>query len=157
MSRFREEVRLIPAVGWLAAALVYAGLIVLLVAVPYQTDPKMMTWPVWAKALLAALIPVPLTIYALLAAYIYGDARRRGMRHVLWTLLAIFIPNGIGIILYFVLRDPLLVHCTQCGAATRSSFAFCPHCGAALTPACPRCRRSVEASWSNCPYCGAKL
>ena len=30
---------------------------------------------------------------------------------MLWTLLAIFIPNAIGIILYFILRDPVPVPC----------------------------------------------
>ena len=55
--------------------------------------------------------------YVLLVGYVYGDARRRGMNHVLWTLLAIFIPNAIGIILYFILRDPVPVPCPTCGDA----------------------------------------
>ncbi|HLY19658.1 MAG TPA: zinc ribbon domain-containing protein, partial [Bryobacteraceae bacterium] len=75
----------------------------------------------------------------------------------LWTLLAIFIPNAIGIILYFVLRDPLLAHCTHCGAEARQGFAFCPRCGAPLAAACPQCRRAVEPGWSHCVNCGATL
>lgn len=157
MSRLREEVRLIPRTGWLVAMLVYLGLILLLVALPYQKDPKLRDWPLWGKTLLAVLGPLPLTVYALLISYVYGDARRRGMRYVMWTLLAIFIPNGIGIILYFLLREPLLAPCPQCGVSSRSNFAFCPHCGAALGPACPQCRHAVEANWTNCPYCGARL
>ena len=53
------------------------------------------------------LLPMFLAGYTLLIGYIYGDARRRGMRYVMWTLLAIFLFNGIGIILYFILREPL--------------------------------------------------
>jgi hypothetical protein len=52
----------------------------------------------------------------LLNGYVYADAKRRGMRYVMWTWPAILIPNAIGVILYFVLRDPLLVNCTQWGA-----------------------------------------
>ena len=154
MSRLRDEAGLIPKIGWLVAAVIYLGLVVLFVATAW---PGMLNWPLWAKQLVTVLVPLPLMIYALLVAYISRDARRRGMRHVLWTLLAIFIPNGIGIILYFLFRDPLLAHCTKCGARVRSNFPFCPICGAAMAPACPQCRRSVEAMWSNCPYCGGRL
>lgn len=157
MSRLREELRLIPRVGWVIAAAVYLGLAILFVALVFQKDPTVRAWPLWGKTLLAAFVPLPLAIYAVLVAYINGDARRRGMRHVLWTLLAIFIPNGIGIILYFVLRDPLLLYCPACGTPGRHSFAFCPRCGAALGAACPECRRSVETNWINCAYCGARL
>jgi len=153
MSRLRDEVGLIPKIGWLVAVLVYLGLAVLFAATAWPG----MNLPLWGKVLITVLVPLPLMIYALLVAYVNRDAHRRGMRCVLWTLLAIFIPNGIGIILYFLLRDPLLAHCTKCGARVRSNFPFCPICGAAMAPACPQCRRSVEAMWSNCPYCGSKL
>ncbi len=153
MSRFREEVSLIPKIGWLIAVVVYLASAAVFVPT-ISTAPH---WPLWSKVLVTALIPTPLFIYALLIAYVNRDAHRRGMRYVLWTLLAIFIPNGIGIILYFLLRDPLLAHCTQCRTQVRSNFAFCPNCGANIAPACPQCRRSVETKWANCPYCGAKL
>lgn len=90
----------------------------------------------------------------LLVGYIYGDARRRGMRPVLWALLAFFIPNAIGIILYFILREPLLVNCPKCGAGTKSAFPFCPSCGSSLADTCPSCRSAIESGWSHCPRCG---
>ena len=53
-------------------------------------------------------------------------------------LLAIFIPNALGIILYFVLREPMMTPCPQCSTLVKPGFAFCPACGtklgAALTP-----------------------
>jgi hypothetical protein len=33
------------------------------------------------------------------------------MRQVLWTLLAIFVPNGIGILIYFLMRQKPCVTC----------------------------------------------
>jgi hypothetical protein len=156
MSRFRDELAIITRTGKLIAFLVWlamtAGLITLFALAGKPGDP-----PFAMRVFLALFIPLPLTVYALAIAYIYADAKRRTMRHVMWTWLAVLIPNAIGIILYFIFREPLLVGCPQCGAAARQTFAFCPHCGAALQPACPGCRKAVEAGWVNCPYCGARL
>jgi lipid-A-disaccharide synthase-like uncharacterized protein len=96
-------------------------------------------------------------IWTLLVGYVYGDAKRRGMRYVLWTLLAIFIPNAIGFILYFIMRDPVMRNCLKCGALVSSKHSFCQSCGAALTNVCPQCRKTVEPGWSHCTNCGAGL
>lgn len=156
MSRFQEEVRVIPRTAWVVACLVYAAFVALLVLVPLH-DPTIRTWPLLGKALFAGVVPVPMFIFVLLIGYVNGDARRRGMRYVMWTLLATFIPNAIGIILYFILRDPLLVHCHSCGTPTRANYAYCQACGEALGRACPQCRRLVETNWSHCVSCGAKV
>jgi len=67
-------------------------------------------------------VRLPCGANALLVSCIYLDARRREMRYVLWTLLLALIPNAIGIVLYFVLRDALRVPCSDCGAALRPGF-----------------------------------
>jgi predicted amidophosphoribosyltransferase len=76
---------------------------------------------------------------------------------LLWALLAIFIPNAIGIILYFILRDPLLQYCSKCGAGSQASFTFCSVCGEPLSETCPGCRGTVQPGWSHCARCGASL
>jgi hypothetical protein len=93
--------------------------------------------------------------YVLLVGYVCGDARRRGMSSVLWTLLAIFIPNAIGIILYFLLREPIPVPCPNCGTPAKKGDAFCAGCGAAVRAACQACRQPVEPGARNCTRCGA--
>lgn len=105
------------------------------------------------------LIPVAMAVVACIAlfVYIYRDAKRRNMNAVLWTLLAIFAPSGIGIILYFLLRDPIPAYCTSCGSAAQPGFAYCPRCGAPLAAACPQCHRVPLPGWSHCAACGAKL
>jgi len=104
---------------------------------------------------LASLVGVALAVaYVLLVGYVCGDARRRGMNPVLWTLLAIFIPNAIGIILYFILRDPVPVPCPACGLPAKKGQAFCAGCGAAVRAACPQCQQPVEPGWRNCTRCG---
>jgi RNA polymerase subunit RPABC4/transcription elongation factor Spt4 len=153
MSRIREELKVVPRVAWIAAFAVYFAFAAFAFLVVLQESP----WPVWAKALFAGGIPLPLFVFVLLIGYVNGDARRRGMRHVLWTLLAIFIPNAIGIILYFILRDPPMEDCPKCGAVARGGFTFCPSCGTALSQACPDCRQAIEPGWSHCPSCGRGL
>jgi len=67
--------------------------------------------------------------YFLLAGYIYVDAARRGMPPILWTALAVVIPNCVGFVLYFLLRKPILHPCPSCGRGVAPDAAFCPHCG----------------------------
>ena len=43
--------------------------------------------------------------YSVLIGYVNQDAGRRKMSRLLWTLVAIFVPNGLGILLYFVLAQ----------------------------------------------------
>jgi len=77
--------------------------------------------------------------------------------YAMWTLLAIFIPNGIGVILYFILRDPMPSYCSKCGSPAKQGHAFCPGCGAGILPACSQCHRAGQPGWSHCAWCGAKL
>jgi cytochrome bd-type quinol oxidase subunit 2 len=110
--------------------------------------------PIFLLTLIGA---VPIALWVLLIGYVYADARRRGMNALLWTLLAIFIPSAIGIILYFILRDPMAVPCPGCGTPARKGHAFCASCGTAVRRACPQCRQAVEPAWRNCPGCGTSL
>jgi len=157
MSRFREEMQVIPRGAWVIAILLYLAFVACAWLVFIPRDPNLSGWPRWGMALFATFIPLFLAVYVLLIGYVNGDARRRGMRSVMWTLLAIFIPNAIGIILYFILREPLLRGCPGCGTMVSHGFAFCPKCGASLAQACPECRSAVQSEWSHCTKCGARL
>ena len=157
MSRFREEMKVIPLGAWAMAILSYLAFVILAFYVFIPSDPNFIGWPGWALPLFAGVIPLFFGVYVLLCGYVYGDARRRGMRYVMWTLLAAFIPNAIGVILYFILREPLLVACRACGTQVKQGFAFCSKCGTALANSCPECRTAVQPGWSHCTKCGARL
>jgi predicted RNA-binding Zn-ribbon protein involved in translation (DUF1610 family) len=157
MSRFRDEVKLIPRTAFGIAVCVWLAFFLFMMLVPFRHDPELRYWPLAGKVALSLLPGLALFAHVLLVGYIYADAKRRGMRYVMWTWLAALIPNAIGVILYFVLRDPLLVNCTHCGAQVRQGFAFCPKCGGGLSQACPQCRRAVEPGWTHCAHCGASL
>lgn len=157
MSRFREEMTIIRWPAWLIAGCVYALMALIMELGPFRTDPTLSGWALAWQVLFILAIGLPLAIYALLVGYVYADAKRRAMRYVMWTFLAALIPNAIGIILYFIMREPLARPCPNCGTRVRAGFAFCPTCGAALSQACPQCRCAVEPGWSHCVRCGAAL
>ncbi len=157
MTRFRDEIKVIPPLAWALAICFFVGFAAFawFEMIPHDAEGHYM--PVWFAAMFMFVLPLFASSYILLVGYVSRDARRRGMRHVMWTLLAIFIPNAIGIILYFIVREPLLMPCPSCATMVSHGAAFCSKCGAALGRACPECRSAVQPEWSHCTKCGAKL
>jgi hypothetical protein len=161
MTRFDQEWSLVPvAARWIAVLLFLAmagfmaSLFLLPLLVEHEYKGLLFVFPIYLMTLIGAVM---LGIFVLLVGYVYGDARRRGMNQVMWTLLAIFVPSAVGVILYFILRDPIPVPCPSCGTPARKGHAFCASCGAAVRAACPQCRQPVEAGWRNCARCGVPL
>jgi RNA polymerase subunit RPABC4/transcription elongation factor Spt4 len=158
MNRFWQEMRIIPRTAWIIGLLIYLGMTLPLFFFAIPNDPKLGKWPMAGQAAFVfgiCFIIVPLIA---LVGYVYADAKRRGMRYILWTLLSIIlIGNGIGFILYFILRDPMPKPCPGCSRPVKAGFTFCPHCGTSLAPTCTNCGRAVDYGWANCPHCGTKL
>jgi len=141
----------IPPTAWAVAGTVFVACFLLMNFIFLRRRygppfPVVVMAPVFVGLIFAA--------YVVAVGYVYGDARRRGMRHVMWTLLAIFVPNGIGIILYFILRDPMPVFCSRCGHPMHAGFAFCPGCGCTILPACQGCHKTLSPGWTHCAWCG---
>jgi len=157
MSRFTKELGVIPKTAWIVAWFAYVCLTVPLFFFVAPTDAEIGKWPRWGQALCVYGMFLFAVVWVALIGYIYGDAKRRQMRYVMWTLLAIFIPNAIGIILYFILRDPLPKPCPGCGRVEKAKFPFCPHCGTLLQPTCSKCSKPIDPTWSNCAHCGQRL
>ena len=118
-------------------------------------DPHAPPFP--ARLFLGAMVGCVVAAYLLLVGYVNQDAKRRNMGQLLWTLLVIFIPNGIGFLAYFLLRKPLVQSCPKCGELGEKGFHFCPKCGHSLLPTCGHCGQTVSADYVVCPYCGKVL
>ncbi len=71
-----------------------------------------------------------LAAWVLCLGYVYADAQRRGMRPVLWMLIAALFPHLFGFLLYFALRQPMTPRCTKCGQPVTLDQRFCSWCGA---------------------------
>ncbi len=149
-----KEVKLIPIWAWALGALAFSGMQVLFhVWVPTQHNPP----PLPLRIFLGLLTGIVFFFWFLLLGYVNRDAGRRKMNRALWTLLVIFIPNGIGFILYFLLRHPPMQTCPKCLATVEPGFNYCPKCHYSLTPTCPHCRRPVRPGDVYCAYCGQEL
>jgi RNA polymerase subunit RPABC4/transcription elongation factor Spt4 len=153
-TRFMDEIRIISP--W-AYVFVILGFLAAIAAVVHATLSGTPPFPLAAMVPLAILGGTILGCYILLIGYVNRDAGRRGMSRLAWTLLAMFIPNALGIVLYFVLRKPRIATCPQCGNALQPGFNFCPRCNYKLSPSCPQCQRVVGVNDVYCPYCGTSL
>lgn len=154
-SIFARELRIVPLWAWILAGICFlAAQIVFNVVLPHHHPGGP---PAWARPLLGLLAGIGGACYLLIIGYINRDSKRRGMSPALWTIVAILIPNALGILLYFVLRQPLHSACPKCGHSVQSGFAFCPQCSHKLGLNCPQCQRMVSSDDVFCPYCGVSL
>jgi len=148
------EIKIIPTWAWVLAGIAFvAAQIFFNIAMARHSGAP----PAWARALLGAMAGIVGGCYVLFIGYINRDAKRRGMSPTLWTLVSILIPNGLGILVYFILRQPVRSTCPQCGNAIQTGFNFCPRCSYKLSPSCPQCKRVIGANDVYCPYCGTSL
>ena len=153
-TRFSDELRVIPAWAMVLAVVGFGAAQYLMnVVVARQSDAP----PLWGRVLLGILLGLVVACYLLLLGYVNRDARRRGMSPLLWTAVAVLIPNGFGLLLYFILRQPIVSHCPKCSAAVQGGFNYCPACSTRLHPSCPHCNREVHIADIYCPYCGGAI
>jgi hypothetical protein len=155
-SRFRDEIGIVPSWVFSLAAVAFVSALVLMPMV-FAISKDNHAPPFAVRVLLGAMVGTVLGCFIILIAYINRDAGRRRMSSALWTLIAILIPNGLGIVLYFVLRKPRAANCPHCAAEVEPGYSFCPRCSHRLQPVCPRCQRSVNMGDKFCPYCGGTL
>lgn len=149
-----RDFRLVARWAWILAVIGFLSMqFVFNVVVARQHDAP----PAWARILLGLFAGLVLTCYLLLVGYVNRDAGRRGMSRALWTAVCILVPNGLGFILYFILRQPMVGTCPQCGHGIQHGFNFCPKCNYKLNPNCPQCQRMVRPADAYCPYCGTAL
>lgn len=154
-SGVSEEIKIIPAIVWVLAGICFVAAQLFFNVILAHHHPN--APHAWARPFLGLLAGVGGGLFVLLIGYINRDAKRRGMSPTLWTIIALIIPNALGIILYFVLRLPLRNMCPQCCQPVQAGYSFCPHCSYKLSPNCPQCQRAIDVHAVYCPYCGTTL
>ena len=98
-----------------------------------------------------------LASYSLLAGYVSRDVKRRNMSAPLWMLMVILMPAGIGAIVYFLVRQPVVARCPNCSTDVQASYHFCPQCQFQMSPVCGQCFRGVQITDIYCTQCGHDL
>ncbi|HEV2492329.1 MAG TPA: zinc ribbon domain-containing protein [Terriglobia bacterium] len=158
--RFSDEIRLIPRWYVTLIAVLYV-LAMVIIQVANAAEPIFPEFRRDLGALAAAGITtaaaIGASLFLFLFCYIYMDARRRGMKAGLWLLLAIFVPDLIGVLIYFLMRDPLPLNCPQCGAVGNARYNYCPSCGQNYRPTCPQCKQEARPGDHYCPNCAYDL
>ncbi|SHI61893.1 Double zinc ribbon [Clostridium cavendishii DSM 21758] len=108
--------------------------------------------------IMGLVVLIVILIIYLIGRFVFTDAKKRGMDPWLWTTIAIFIPNLLGLILYLIIRTSYTKEvCLNCGKAVNEDFLNCPYCGYKLKNDCPSCNSPISPTWNVCPKCGKKL
>ncbi|HEY1240877.1 MAG TPA: zinc ribbon domain-containing protein [Bryobacteraceae bacterium] len=162
--RFRDEIRLIPRGLAVAVVVLFVLAQALMQVVNYYEGvaPPEFTGAAaqWVIAAMVTGVSIPIAAIIFLIGYVARDAARRGMNPTLWVVLVIILLPAwafVGFVIYFLVREPLPYHCTQCGSMVSARFNYCPHCKYNLRPACAHCQREVGEFDRYCPHCGATV
>jgi hypothetical protein len=94
------------------------------------------------------------SLYMLMIGYISKDAPRRFMNSRLWMLICFVLPGGVGAVLYFLMRQPIVSACPACGTPVQSNFHFCPQCACQVAASCGNCYRTARPTDVFCVHCG---
>jgi hypothetical protein len=151
-----DELKLIPLWSVLLSLAVFAGIQALSFwpregpPPPHHGNPVMHVIGSysWGAALAS---------YVLLIGYISRDVKRRNMRPALWMLIVLVMPGGIGAVVYFLLRQPVISRCPSCRTEVASGYHFCPQCQFQMKPVCGQCFRGVHITDVYCVQCGHDL
>jgi hypothetical protein len=152
-TSFSEEMQLIPRWSVAAAAFAFVAMQYLFWQVfpeHRHHDPP----PFGLRLYLALSWSALASLYMLMVGYVTRDTKRRGMQARIWIVVCLVLPGGIGAVLYFLLRQPLISLCPSCSTRVQSEYHYCPQCAFQITASCGRCYRSVRPSDLFCVHCG---
>jgi len=149
-----DSLKMIPLWSIVLAVLVFVGSMYYFNSVPPQRHrpgaiPMHLIFGYTTGAALAS--------YVLLVGYVSRDVRRRNMSAALWILIVVVMPGGIGAVVYFLLRQPILMRCPHCTTELDASVHFCPQCQFQVAPVCGQCFRGVQITDVYCAQCGHEV
>jgi len=146
-----DGLKMIPLWSIILAVVVFAGSIYLFNhSAPVHRRPGSLPMHLITGYITGAV----LASYVLVVGYVSRDVKRRGMSAALWMLVVIFMPGLIGAVVYFLLRQPIMVRCPNCTTELTAGVHFCPQCRFQLAPVCGQCFRGVHITDAFCPQCG---
>jgi len=97
-------------------------------------------------------------LYFLMIGFVSKDAPRRSMSARFWMLICFVMPGGIGAVLYFLLRTPLVSTCAGLrNACAERFFTSARNAIINLTASCGNCFRTVRTTDQYCTRCGHEL
>ncbi|MCU1286828.1 MAG: hypothetical protein JWO13_3178 [Acidobacteriales bacterium] len=151
-----EDTSLVPWWSTMLAVAAFVGwqVVTFKIFIPNNPHPR----PIAFVLFWSVMVGLFMAFYMLMIGYVNRDARRRGMSPSFWTAIMIFLlASGIGFIVYFLLREPLVLNCPKCEEKVDEEFNFCPRCHYQLNPTCDVCKHGVRLGDIYCAHCGNAL
>ncbi len=110
-------------------------------------------------AMLLGLLLFAFIFLGSLGFIIFRDAKAYGLPALKWALIAVFVPNLIGVVLYLVARSKVEkeLYCSNCQAPVENDFNLCPNCAIVFESICPVCKKALKSQYERCPYCGSQV
>jgi hypothetical protein len=149
-----DSLKLVPLWSIILAVIVFAGVMYVFNHAP---PPHRRPGSLPMGLIFSYTTATALASYVLLIGYISRDVKRRNMSAALWMLVAVGMPGGIGAVVYFLLRQPILMRCPHCTTELAASVHFCPQCQFQLAPVCGQCFRGTQITDVYCAQCGHDL
>ncbi|MBI2682827.1 MAG: zinc ribbon domain-containing protein [Acidobacteriales bacterium] len=147
------ETQMIPWWSWLLAIGGFAGIVALMLPQVMQRAAENKSiafgvfWSVWCGIFVA--------FYMVMIGYVMRDSRRRGMNPKAWlAIMLALMPSGLGFIVYFLLRSPIVLECPRCASVITPESNFCSRCQHQLKPICEHCQRALRSGDIYCAHCG---
>lgn len=106
---------------------------------------------------LITIIVAIVLVFSSISYFVYKDAPNHGLEPWLWMTIATYVPNFIGLIVYFIMRNNKKKVCGKCSNAFSKELKTCPYCGHDHRLLCPQCKGEVEDDWRVCPHCKEHL
>jgi double zinc ribbon protein len=155
-SSFSDELRMIPrwSIALALAAFVLMEYIFWVVMPAYRHHAPP---PIGLRLYFALSWGALTSLYVLMVGYVSKDAPRRGSSVRLWVVVCVVMPGGIGAVLYFLLRPPVVSLCPACNTSVQAEYHFCPQCAYQITASCGNCYRTVRITDLYCVHCGHDL
>jgi hypothetical protein len=155
-ATFSSELRLIPR--WSVAAAVLTFVVMqYLFWVVFPQERHHPPAPMGMRLYFALSWGALASLYMLMVGYVSKDSPRRGMSARIWMIVCLVMPGGIGAVLYFLLRQPIISLCPACSTRVQSEYHFCPQCAYQVSASCGKCYRSVRITDLYCVHCGHDL
>lgn len=97
--------------------------------------------------------------FSVLGAIIYKDAQTYGLPPLKWALIAVFVPNLIGVVIYLVARSKIekALYCSNCMHPVEKDYNLCPNCATVFENICQVCKKALKSEHEICPYCGSTI
>ena len=149
-----DSLKMIPLWSVITAILVFLGVVYIFnMAPPPHRRPGALPMHI----IFLYTTGTALASYVLLVGYVSRDVKRRNMPAALWMLIAVVMPAGLGAVVYFLLRQPIMTRCPNCTTELAASVHFCPQCQFQVAPVCGQCFRGVQITDVYCTQCGHDL